>query len=115
MLCRYTQQLVAHPAFMPEAINQHLEQGKTELQAFAIAFAQLIAGLAVDPHGGFEKQYTARIEHSESERDVREVLVQLVQWAVGSAVTDSQREQLDRQLVDRGKPKVDDLRAHLLL
>lgn len=100
---------------MPEAIHKHLEQGKAELQAFAITFAQMIAGLAVDPHGGFEKQYTARIERSESEQDVREVLAQLVQWAVGSAVTDPQRERLDRQLVDRGMPKVDDLRAKLLL
>jgi hypothetical protein len=99
---------------MPEAIHKHLEQGKAELQAFAITFTQLIAGLAVDPHGGFEKQYTARIERSDSEREIREVLAQLVQWAIGQAVTDSQREQLDRQLVDRGMPKVDDLRAHLL-
>jgi hypothetical protein len=75
----------------------------------------MIAGLEMDPHGYFEKKYAARIERSESEQEVRGVLAQLVQWAVSSAVTDSQREILDKQLGDRGMPKLDDLRTNLLL
>jgi hypothetical protein len=100
---------------MSEKINRYLGEGVTELQDFAVTFAQLIAGLEMDPHGYFEKKYAARIERSESEQEVRGVLVQLVQWAVSSAVTDSQREILDKQLDDRGMPKLDDLRTNLLL
>jgi hypothetical protein len=100
---------------MSEKINRYLGEGVTELQDFAVTFAQLIAGLEMDPHGYFEKKYAARIERSESEQEVRGVLVQLVQWAVSSAVTDSQREILDKQLGDRGMPKLDDLRTNFLL
>jgi hypothetical protein len=100
---------------MSEKINRYLGEGATELRDFAITFAQLIAGLEMDPHGYFEKKYAARIERSESEQEVRGVLAQLVQWAVSSAVTDAQREILDKQLGDRGMPKLDDLRTNFLL
>jgi hypothetical protein len=100
---------------MSEKINRYLGEGATELQDFAVTFAQLIAGLEMDPHGYFEKKYAARIERSESEQEVRGVLAQLVQWAVSSAVTDAQREILDKQLGDRGMPKLDDLRTNFLL
>ncbi len=100
---------------MPEEINRYLVEGAPELQDFAITFAQLIAGLEMDPHGYFEKKYAARIERSESELEVRGVLAQLVQWAISSAVTNSQRETLDKQLGDRGMPKIAELRANLLL
>jgi hypothetical protein len=100
---------------MAEKINRYLDEGATELQDFAITFAQLIAGLEMDPHGYFEKKYAARIERSESEQEVREVLAQLVEWVISSAVTDSQRATLDKQLGDRGMPQLKDLRANLLL
>jgi hypothetical protein len=99
---------------MPKNINRYLQAGATELSELAITFSQLIAGLAVDPHGYFEKKYAARIEQSQSEQEVRGVLVQLLQWAVSSAVTDSERETLDRELAERGMPNINDLRANLL-
>ncbi len=100
---------------MPEDINHYLGEDPAALREFAINFARLIAGLAMDPHGYFEKKYAARIERSESEQEVRGVLTQLVQWAVSSAVSDAQRVTLDKELGDRGMPPIDTLRAHFLL
>jgi hypothetical protein len=100
---------------MHEDINSYLGEDLAALQKFAITFAQLIAGLEMDPHGYFEKKYAARIERSESELEVRGVLTQLVQWAVSSEVTDAQRTTLDKELGSRGMPTVDILRANFLL
>ena len=100
---------------MSDAIDKYLQQGTTEFRDFAITFAQLIAGLAMDPHGYFEKKYTARLERSESEQEIRGVLTQLVQWATSSAISDAQRDRLNHELGDRGMPSVDDLRASLLI
>jgi hypothetical protein len=86
----------------------------TDLKNFAITFARLIAGLAVDPHGYFEMKYVARITHSESELEVRGVLTQLIEWASSSSVSDSERHKLDKELTELGFPKVAELRLQYL-
>lgn len=95
---------------MSDAAKKYLYKGKAELQEYAVTFAQLVAGLAMDPHGYFEKKYTARIERSDSEQEIRGVLTQLVQWISSSSVSDSERERLNHELDGRGMPTVDDLR-----
>ena len=85
-----------------------------DLRHFAIEFARMVAALAVDPHGYFEKKYTARIERAQSEIEVRGVLTQLIQWAASSAVTDENRATLDRKLQQLGKPSVAELRLQFL-
>ena len=99
---------------MADDFNNILAQNELSMRDFGLTFARLIAGLAVDPHGYFEKKYTARIEHSRTDQEILGVLAQLVQWAVSSAVTDDQRRRLDRELGDQGLPCVSDLRLHLL-
>ena len=99
---------------MSEDINHYLGKDPAALQEFAITFARLIASLAMDPHGYFEKKYAARIERSESEQEVRSVLTQLVQWATSSAITDAERTTLDKQLGEQGMPTIDILRANFL-
>ena len=79
-----------------------------------LTLARLIAGLAVDPHGYFEKKYTARIQNAYSDSEVTGVLAQLVQWAGSSAVSDSERDKLDRELAGRGFPTINDLRLQYL-
>jgi len=95
-------------------INELLAGREVSLREFGLTFARLIAGLAVDPHGYFEKKYIARIERSQSDQEIGGVLAQLVQWAVSSAVTDAQRERLDGDLSAQGLPSVADLRVSLL-
>ncbi len=85
-----------------------------ELQEFGLTFAHMIAGLAVDPHGYFEKKYTARIEMSESDVEIRGVLAQLIQWVASSAISDQSREMLDKQLLKLGMPSVAELRLQFL-
>jgi len=87
---------------------------KIDVREIGLVLARSIAGLAVDPHGYFEKKYTARIEHAHSEQEVRGVLTQLVQWATSGSVSDIERQQLDRKLGERGMPTVADLQANLL-
>jgi hypothetical protein len=99
---------------MSENIDSHLQEGITDLKELAVTFSQLIAGIAVDPHGYFEKKYTAHIEQSESEQEVRGVLAQLVQWAVSSALSSSERKRLDHQLTDLGMPNLEELRVRFL-
>ncbi len=41
---------------MSSGITQFLEAKQMELRDFGLIFARLIAGLAVDPHGYFEKK-----------------------------------------------------------
>ncbi|MEE4186050.1 MAG: hypothetical protein V2J12_09810 [Gammaproteobacteria bacterium] len=95
-------------------INELLASREVSLRDFGLTFARLIAALAVDPHGYFEKKYIARIEGSQSDYEIGGVLAQLVQWAVSSAVTDAQRERLDHDLSAQGLPSVADLRVSLL-
>ena len=99
---------------MSERIEEFISKGTNELQKFAVTFAQLIAGLAVDPHGYFEKKYTARIERAESTEEINGVLTQLVQWVASSALSDSERDHIDRQLNERGMPTIAALRLHYL-
>ncbi len=99
---------------MRTGIEALLAEQQVSLRDFGLIFARLVAGLAVDPHGYFEKKYTARIEHAHSDHEISGVLAQLVQWAASSSVTDSERARLDRELGRQGLPCVADLRAQLL-
>jgi hypothetical protein len=84
------------------------------LQQFAVTFAQLVAGLAVDPHGYFEKKYTARIMSSQSAEEINGVVAQLVQWIGSPVINNQERERLDRELARRELPSIADLRLHYL-
>lgn len=99
---------------MSDRVDQFLNKGKNELQEFAVTLSRMIANLAVDPHGYFEKKYAARIEGSESEAEINGVIAQLVQWASSSTVTDSERRQIDSQLDSLGMPTLALLRSHYL-
>ena len=95
-------------------IDQLLQERSIELRDFGLTFARLIAGMAVDPHGYFEKKYVARIERASSEQEINGVLTQLVQWATSSSLSDAERTRLDTQLSAQGLPSVADLQGHLL-
>ena len=99
---------------MTNDFNQLLADHNVSLRDFGLQFARMLASLAVDPHGYFEKKYAARIEHAETDNEINGVLAQLVQWAVSSAITDDQRQRLDNKLVAQGLPCVADLRGHWL-
>jgi hypothetical protein len=87
---------------------------KNGLQEFAVILAQLVAGLAVDPHGYFEKKYTARIRAAHSEHEINGVIAQLVQWIGSPEINSQERERLDRELALRHLPSIADLRLHYL-
>jgi hypothetical protein len=91
-----------------------MEKSLTEIRDFGLTFARLIAGLAVDPHGFFEKKYAARIETAQSGQEIDTIVAQLVEWAGSSAVNDQERSQLDRELDKLGMPSVEDLRLQYL-
>ena len=95
-------------------IDQLLADKQVTLRDFGLLFARLIAAMAVDPHGYFEKKYTARIEQARTDNEINGVLVQLVQWAASSALTDAERQRLDNELTEQGLPVVAELRSHLL-
>ena len=99
---------------MTSGIDHLLAEQGIELRDFGLTFASLIANLAVDPHGYFEKKYTARIENARSEYEINGVLAQLVQWAASSSVSDDERARLDQQLARHGFPAVKELRRQLL-
>jgi len=99
---------------MPKRTEILSAQDKDGLQTFAVTFAQLVAGLAVDPHGYFEKKYTARIMGSQSAEEINGVLAQLVQWIGSAAINTQEREHLDRELARRDLPSIADLRLHYL-
>jgi hypothetical protein len=86
-----------------------MNNSQEDLRGLGLVLARLIAGLAVDPHGYFEKKYTARIESADSDVEISHVLAQLLQWAGSPEITEIEREKLDRELSDRGLPTVDDL------
>ena len=87
-----------------------MEQNLTEIRQFGISFARLIADLAVDPHGYFEKQYAARIENAQSAQEIRGVIAHLVRWVESPVISAQERETLDRELAKRGLPSIDDIR-----
>jgi len=91
-----------------------MEKSLAEIRDFGLTFARLIAGMAVDPHGYFEKKYAARIESAQSAEEINVILAQLVQWAGSSAVNDQEREHLDRELGKRDLPSIDSLRQQYL-
>lgn len=95
-------------------IETLLADKQVTLRDFGLLFAQMIAGMAVDPHGYFEKKYTARIEQARTDNEINGVLAQLVQWAASSALSDAERQRLDNQLTEQGLPVVAELRSHLL-
>ncbi len=86
----------------------------TDIREFGITLARLIADLAVDPHGYFEKKYSARIANAHSEQEIRGVVTQLVQWVTSSSVSEQERAHLDRELGRRGLPSVSELRLQYL-
>ena len=85
-----------------------------DIRDFGLTFARMIAALAMDPHGYFEKKYTARIERAQSDQEIQGVVAQLVQWATSSAISDAERARLDKELGERGMPSIDDLRLQFL-
>lgn len=91
-----------------------MDSDTTNIREFGVTLARLIADLAVDPHGYFEKKYTARIQNAHSELEIKGVVTQLVQWVTSSAVTEQERAHLDRELGRRGLPSVSDLRLQYL-
>ena len=99
---------------MTQDFNKLLADRDVTLRDFGLQFARMVASLAVDPHGYFEKKYAARIERAETEHEINGVMAQLVQWAVSSAITDDQRQRLDRELDAQGLPCVADLRGYWL-
>jgi len=99
---------------MPTPIDQLLADKQVSLRDFGLTFARLIAGSAVDPHGYFEKKYTARIEQARTDGEIIGLLAQLVQWATSSAFGDAERQRLDKELTEQGLPAVAELRSHLL-
>ncbi len=98
---------------MPDEMPE-LTTDNRKLRQLGIEFARMIAALAVDPHGYFEKKYTSRIEHAETDTEIRSVLAQLVQWTTSSALSDENRATLDRKLEQHGMPSVAELRVQFL-
>ena len=90
------------------------ESSSQSLRELGIEFARMVAALAVDPHGYFEKKYTSRIEHAATETEIRGVLAQLIQWTTSSALSDENRATLDRKLEQLGMPSVAELRVQFL-
>jgi hypothetical protein len=86
----------------------------SDLRELGVVFARMVAALAVDPHGYFEKKYTARIESAESDTEIRGVLAQLVLWTTSSALSDENRATLDNKLQQLGLPSVAELRLQFL-
>jgi len=87
-----------------------MEQSLTEIRQFGLTFARLIAGLAVDPHGYFEKQYAARIENAHSAQEIRGVIAHLVRWVESPVISEQERDTLDHELDRLGLPSIEDVR-----
>ena len=87
-----------------------MEQKLIEIREFGLTFARLIANLAVDPHGYFEKQYAARIENAHSTEEITGVIANLVRWVESPVISDNERDQLSRELEERGMPSIEDIR-----
>ena len=96
------------------SMDKLLQESSVNLREFGLTFARLVAAMAVDPHGYFEKKYVARIEQASSDNEINGVLTQLVQWTTSSSVSDAERSRLDNELSAQGLPSVAELRLHLL-
>lgn len=86
----------------------------SELREFGLLFARMIAAMAMDPHGYFEKEYTARIENSDSDAEICGVIAHLVQWVVSPTISNEERASLDAQLQNQGLPSVEQLQIQFL-
>jgi hypothetical protein len=91
-----------------------MEKSLAETRDFGLTFARLIASLAVDPHGYFEKEYAARIEGAHSSQEIDGIVAQLILWAGSSAISEQERERLNRELVKRDMLTIEELRQKLL-
>lgn len=87
-----------------------MEQSLEEIRQFGLTFARLIAGLAVDPHGYFEKQYAARIESAHSAQEIKGVVAHLLLWVESPVISAQERDTLSRKLTERGLPSIEDIR-----
>jgi hypothetical protein len=87
-----------------------MEQSLAEIREFGLTFARLIAGLAVDPHGYFEKQYVARIENAHSTEEIRGVIAHLVLWVESPVISAQERDALNRELKTLSLPTLEDIR-----
>ncbi|TDJ43683.1 MAG: hypothetical protein E2O50_04305 [Gammaproteobacteria bacterium] len=86
-----------------------MEQSLTETREFGLTFARLVAGLAVDPHGYFEKQYVARIENAQSTEEIKGVVVHLVHWIESPVISSQERDTLKRELDQLNLPTLEDI------
>jgi len=75
-----------------------MEQSLTEVREFGLTFTRLVAGLAVDPHGYFEKHYAARIENALSTEEIKSVVSHLVLWIESPVISSQERDTLNREL-----------------
>ena len=91
-----------------------MDENLDATREFGITFARLVAGMAMDPHGYFEKKYAARIEHARSVQEIEGVVAQLVQWVTSSAINADERARLEHELERHALPSLDDLRARYL-
>ena len=87
-----------------------MEHSLEEIREFGLTFARLIAGLALDPHGSFEKQYAARIENAHSAQEIKGVIAHLVRWVESPVISAQERGTLSRELAERGLPSIEDIR-----
>ena len=87
-----------------------MEQSLTETREFGLTFARLIAGLAVDPHGYFEKPYVARLAHAPSTEGIKNVVEHLVLWIESPVVSSQERDTLNRELDQLSLPMLEDIR-----
>ena len=89
-----------------------MEQSLTETREFGLTFARLVAGLAVDPHGYFEKQYVARIEKAQSTEEIKGVVAHLVLWVESPVISSQERDTLNRELDQLSLPTLEDIRQN---
>lgn len=87
-----------------------MEQKLIEIREFGLTFARLIANLAVDPHGYFEKQYAARIENAHSTEEITGVIANLVRWVESPVISEQERDTLEHELARLGLPSIEDIR-----
>ncbi len=87
-----------------------MEQSLIGTREFGLTFARLVAGLAVDPHGYFEKQYVARIENAQSTEEIIGVVGHLVLWVESPVISVQERDTLNRELDRLRLPTLEDIR-----
>ena len=87
-----------------------MEQKLIEIREFGLTFARLIANLAVDPHGYFEKQYAARIENAHSTEEITGVIANLVRWVESPVISEEERDTLEHELARLGLPSIEEIR-----